>query len=264
MGNHVGLGKAGYLCAVLLLIAVVAMAQDEEPLEADRPDLTEGATTVGHLRFHIETSFAWERFDGDIEENEYFMSTLLRFGFGDHFEFLLETDAFTRLDIGDDEDLTGFSPIAIGIRYNLFEGESIGDMTLGYIMMAEIPSGTDEFETEDTEVTMRLAAEWDFSETLSLGTNVGLESQTDDSGESFYSFLASAVLGIAFDDQWGGLVEIAVDSAESDEGDAIWLFDVGLTFLVNPDLQLDVAAGTGLSGDEAPDFFMTTGLSIRF
>ena len=39
--------------------------------------------------------------------------------------------------------------------------------------------------------------------------------------------------------------------------------DAGLTLLVTPRLQLDLAAGAGLSA-EAPDRFLTAGVSIRW
>lgn len=259
---------SGMIAFLIILSSSLILAEDEEPLVGDRPDLTEGATTVGHLRLQIETGFGWERFEiGNTEEDFYFMPTLFRLGFGDNFELRLETAAFSKLDINTgplETSFSGFSPIGIGMKYNFVEGENLGDPTFGILLAVELPSGTDEFETEDSSVALKLLASWDFNESLSLGTNVGFTTQKDVFGDNYYAFLGTASLGFGLSDQIGAFAEVAFNSDDTGDGDSSALFDAGLTFLVNKDLQFDVAAGTGITGDFAPDFFMTSGVIVRF
>lgn len=252
----------------LLAVTAIAHAQDDEPLVADRPDMTDSAVTVGHLRFQIETGFGWERLEiGNIEENVYSMPTLFRLGFGDNFELRLESAAFSQLDISAvpfDLSSNGFAPIGIGMKYTIAKGENFGDATIGILLAVELPSGTDVFETEDSSVALKFITSWDFNDTFSLGTNVGFTTQKDVLGDNYYNFLGTASLGIGLSDQLGAFVGLAVNSDDTGDGDSSVLIDTGLTFLVNNNLHFDIAGGTGLSGDFAPDFFMTSGVAIRF
>jgi hypothetical protein len=249
----------------LIFIALPASAQDE--LVGDRPDLTESALTVGHLRVQLETGFAWERFkQAGIEENNFFNPTLLRFGFGRDFELRLETASFSYTDsetgLGEFSH-SGFSPVSIGMKYTFANGAAEGLPTMGILLMTELPSGTDVFQTEDLATALKLIAEFDLTPSMGFATNVGFENSYDDLGENYYNLLITGSLGIDLSDRTGAFFELAANSKEWSGGEESLVFDAGVTYLVTDGFQVDMALGTGLKGDFVPDFFMTAGLIYK-
>ena len=87
---------------------------------------------------------------------------------------------------------------------------------------------------------------------MQLGANLGL---ADDGHDSV--FLYSAVAGYGLDSTNGVFIELFGNSEEE------LSVDTGWTHLLNPTLQLDVAVGAGIT-DEAPDWFVGLGLSMRY
>ena len=83
------------LCAstALLMVATIAMATpaiadpSDDYINADRPGIADGSTTVGKGRFQLETAIQAEfRHDGDEHERTIFFPTLLRYGVVDKVE----------------------------------------------------------------------------------------------------------------------------------------------------------------------------------
>ena len=77
------------LCAstALLMVATIGMATpamadpSDDYINADRPGIADGSTTVGKNRFQLETAIQAEfRHDGDEHERTIFFPTLLRLG----------------------------------------------------------------------------------------------------------------------------------------------------------------------------------------
>lgn len=64
----------------------------------------------------------------------------------------------------------------------------------------------------------------------------------------------------AVGDKWAVLAE---NYGEIEDSDFDTQFDTGLAYLVNNDLQLDLGMGYG-KNDEATDYFVDAGISIRF
>jgi len=69
--------------------------------------------------------------------------------------------------------------------------------------------------------------------------------------------------GFPAGDYWGLFVEVFGEVPMSADGGPVHLLDAGVTYLVRPHVQLDLAAGVGLS-DDAPDWFAGMGVSLRF
>ena len=70
-------------------------------------------------------------------------------------------------------------------------------------------------------------------------------------------------LGMALTDRWGSFFELFGDIPLDSSGGAAHSADVGLTYLLRENLQLDAAVGVGLSS-EADDWFITAGVSYLF
>ena len=64
-------------------------------------------------------------------------------------------------------------------------------------------------------------------------------------------------------ERWGAYVELFGEIPANATGRPRNSFDAGVTYLLHPKLQLDTAAGFGLSED-ADDWFVGIGVSVRF
>jgi len=241
-----------------------------EPLVTDRPDITEASQVVGRRRFQIETGVLREHRSGRrSSERSMFTPTLLRMGLDSRWEARLETNGYSRSRAFSPGDgvtrSSGYSALAPGAKYRIRDaGEGLLEPSLGAIFHLNVPSGSGGFQAEKLTGDLKLAADWELAPKWSLGVNAGLFLDEDDRGEAFSGALLTGSLGREITDRLRGFVELAYQGPESGHGGTGLIFDGGFAFLVNPDVQLDLALGTGLSGAATPDLFWTLGLSMRF
>lgn len=257
--------------AATLLTQTPSFADDAvEPLVTDRPDITEASQVVGRKRFQIETGILREHRSGHgSSERSMFTPTLLRMGIDSRWEARLETDGYSRSRaFSPGEGVTrssGYSALAPGVKFHIRdEGEGLLEPSLGAIFHLNVPSGSGGFQAEKLTGDLKLAADWELAPKWSLGVNAGFFVDEDDRGEAFSGGLLTASLNRELTERFRGFVELAFQGPESSHGGRGLIFDGGFAYLVNPDVQLDMALGTGLSGASTPDVFWTLGLSMRF
>ncbi len=93
---------------------------------------------------------------------------------------------------------------------------------------------------------------------LGITTNLGAHWEND-LPETIYRYALSFDFSVS--NRVGAFAEFYGDLPEASSTNH--LFNSGLTFLVNNDLQLDLAAGTALT-EGAPDFYVGGGVSVRW
>jgi hypothetical protein len=256
--------------AVAATLSTSAGAQErEEPLETDRPDITEVSTVVGPGRFQIETSLLGEYFNRRrVDERSFFTPTLFRYGLDNRWELRLETDGYSHSRLstpGGVHRTSGYSPLAPGFKHHIQDPrEGSCRPSLGVVLHLNVPSGSSVFASDTLTGDVKLLADWDLAPKWSLGVNAGLG--TDEDGEETFVFgLATAAVARELTDRLRTYVELALTTPEAGSGGRTGLiFDGGFAYLLNPDTQLDLAFGTGLTGRSTPDFFWTAGFSKRF
>jgi hypothetical protein len=273
MRNHKRVNRLAGVCllySLALLCAPSVRAEPfENPIETDRPDITETSTVVGRNRFQIETSVLQEfREQGRFDERGLFTPTLLRYGIHDRWELRLETDGYSRLRVSGPgrgvARTAGYGVLAPGVKYH-FQDPREGSCrpSLGAIFHLNVPSGSSVFRTDRVTGDIKLAADWDLAPKWSLGMNAGLVLGEDD--ETFVSGLVTAALARDLTDRLRTFVELVVAHPEvSDRGRTGLIFDGGFAYLIEENTQVDLALGTGLTGRTTPDFFWTVGFSKRF
>lgn len=219
----------------------------QEDLVTDRPDQTESAVTIEPGKVQIETGvlFTQEEARGRTFEITETLGTLVRVGLRNALELRIGFDGFISVPGRD-----GFGDASLGAKVMLAE-ETANRPQVAVLVETSIPVGESGFTSDDYAPAARLALSKDFTESLSVGFNVGAEFPKDD--EILFYTLAA---GVGFDDRNGAFFEIFGNSESSHS------FDAGWTYLARLNLQFDVAGGLGIS-DEAPDWFVGVGLSVR-
>jgi hypothetical protein len=273
---------AAALAAALLVAASPAVAQappESAPsppapapapaeLVTDRPDQTESAAVVAPGFVQLETGVDAAVEGGDPRaETTAFGSTLVRAGVVEGLELRLGWGGWERTEEGGAAD-EGAADAELGLKVRLWEARGARPQA-ALLAGVSLPVGERGRSSERHDPALRLAFAHDLPAGAALGYNLGLawSSEPGDAGAETSARLEyTATLGFGLSERVGAFVELfgdaPVDAPAGAAGPA-HAADAGLTLLVTPRLQLDLAAGAGLSA-EAPDRFLTAGVSIRW
>jgi outer membrane putative beta-barrel porin/alpha-amylase len=240
-------------------------ADEPDLINADRPGIADGSTVIGAKTFQIESGIQQEfRRSGDSREHTFFVPTLLRFGVNDHGEVRIEGNTFTRVSTSDSTELTsGFAPLSLGFKYQIYESKSCRQFSLGTIGRVFPTWGSKDFRTQHTTGDIRLAADWDFAPKLSLNPNVGIARYEDDQGRSFTAGLFAITLNYLPKKRLNPFVDVGVQAPEAKYGPAAAILDGGVALIIGQNLQVDAEAGTRVHGDTGPHPFLSVGISWR-
>jgi len=262
------------LC-LALLAWLPAHAQEQssgEPLKTDRPDFVESSESVGKGRFHLETSFLVER-ERSSEERErtWSMPTMLRYGLSDTLELRIESEGRTVQHVRDRESgerstTAGYADSSIGLLWHLMDGEGTRP-SLGVLVDATLPTGSNALRGKGVRPSLRVVGEWELPGEMELGMMPGIafrhEEENDRSTARHVYGLFGIVLDKAFSERFHGLAEISLPRiARTRHGGTQATFDVGATYLLSKDCQLDTLFSRGLN-HRTPYASWTVGLSIR-
>ena len=253
-----------HFCAVLLGLALAtpAEAQTLPPLSSDRPDFTEGTSTIPQGHVQLESGITWQEL-GD-EDSLSVGEILVRYGLSENVEARLGVGSWTRIDVPGDQ-LEGFEDPAVQVKVRLTspaDDRPPGFPAIAFLVGTSVPVGSEELTADEWEPDAILAFDWVLTDLLSLGANVGVAFPTAD-GDRLDQILASVSLGIAATDRLGVFVETYGFSEEEPDGDATQYVDTGVTFALTDDLQLDARIGFGLN-DPSPERFVGVGVAARW
>lgn len=251
-----------------LTLASMALA-DEDAIATDRPDFVESSDVVGKGRVQIETSLAWERDRQDgLKTRTASTPTLLRLGITDTWELRFETDGRLRQrseSAGVTTRERGWSDLAVGVKWHQRDGnEETHSPGLAWLLHVDVDSGSGAFRGQGLRPSLRMVAEWELPGGWSAGLMPGLYRDRDAQGRHFTGAMLAGVLGKSLTGRLRGFVEISGQQLASNRhGGSVVTFDAGLAWLLDRNLQADVALSRGLNGN-APDLSWTLGLSGRF
>lgn len=242
------------------LLATTSLARAE--IVTDRPDVAESSETVGAGRFQLETGVHMDATGGG-ERLSLSSPLKLRLGVTSGFELHLETAGLLlELDRpGGDQasTLVGLGALDLGFKVHLWEGRSWLPST-GLLVALTLPAGG--AEGTSLMLSPTLAADWEITEALSLGVNVGL-TVTLASGATHAARYAVA-MGRTLAPLTDRLRIYAEVSGESPLGDGEHqlLAGGGLSLLLTPTLQLDMLAFAGLT-EASPEAGGGLGVSFK-
>jgi hypothetical protein len=266
------------LASVFILLSRNLFAQE---ISTDRPDRTESAETVGKHKFQIETGIEYSskksknesvslpeggELIGDVKTNTITVpTTLLRYGLTDKIELRLGIDfdgassKMGDIDLSEDSKLSLNAP-SLSAKFSLFKGEG-WKPDFAIITKATLPNiGAEGKQEEHVVPELNFAFSNDISKDLSIGYNVGLES---DYKFNVTDLFYSASLGINISDKTGSFIEIFGNTPDAKFKEFSNSIDGGFTYLIKNNFQVDIYGGLGLSSD-ANDFFLGTGFGYKF
>jgi hypothetical protein len=267
--------------ALLLVLALArpASAASEAAVPAelvtDRPDQTESALVVppGALQVELGAGLERDRVGGVESERREAPGALVRFGLAERLELRLawpgaiESETTTRSGQGwRRETVRGAGDPEVGAKLawlSTARGDRLDLALLGHVTL---PVGDPGLGSPRADPALRLCASLPLGDRAGLGWNLGWAAGSAENPSGASTTLArwiySAAAGLDLSPRWGAFVELFGDLPASDPEPAAHAFDAGVTFLVSPRLQLDLAAGFGLS-EAAPDRFVGFGVSFR-
>jgi len=247
-----------------------AGAQEVAELITDRPDQTESSVVVprGSVQLELGWTMTQDQENGVRFESNEAPGTLLRIGLSDWVELRIGWVGLVNREVrvgGStfSADGAGDGELAAKI-YLRPERGSAPEVAL--LVGTSVPVGDDQFTSDRYDPSIRLLFSHSLGDHLDLGYNLGLAWGTDFGDENerstLSSYLYTIALGIGLSERLGAFVEFFGEIPASASGGPAHSFDGGLTYLVRDNLQLDLAAGLGLS-DAADDWFVGLGVTVR-
>ena len=225
-----------------LLLLICASRLQAQEIVTDRPDQTESSLTVprGSLQIETGSAFAFLESDGFLEKNFATPSTLFRVGITRWLELRLVNQVEIYKDLK--KSTAGIADPEIGVKLQVLDKENI-NATIAFITHVVIPTGTKGFSEENFGTVNKIAVSHEIAKKFGIGYNIGYRYFGHGSGDLIYSLAA----GFDITDKLGMYCEPFGEFTNLE--DFILNADIGFTYRVYDNLQLDFAYGTGLNNE---------------
>ncbi len=226
-------------------------------LSTDRPDKTESAYTVDAGHFQVELDVVNYTREGDDDAWGIGFANL-KAGLLNNVDLQVVIESFLKT-----EDARGFGDVTTRVKINLW-GNDGGPTALAVMPFVKWPTNGANLGNDAVEggvivpLAVELPAAW------GMGVMTEFDINEDGDGRGYHvEFINSITFAHDIAGDLGGYVEFF--SAVSTEGDADWVgtVDVGLTYAVNDDVQLDTGINIGVT-DAADDLSPFVGVSVRY
>ncbi len=232
-----------------LLITYIGSVTAQNTIVTDRPDFTESASTLGAGQLQIESGTLIEI--EDQNKTWTLNTTLFRYGIRKNLELRLVTELVQTKDRIDFRR-KGIADLQLGVKYRIIEGP----IQVSYLGHVFFPTGSEYFTNDGLGVSNKIALDGTLSERVSTGINLGVDLFRE--ADPSYSY--TWAVGISLTEKVGYFAEIFGDFANTNTINSY--YDMGFTYLVSNDLQLDFSFGGDL--DSSRDYnFWSAGVSWR-
>jgi hypothetical protein len=236
-----------------------------DPLVTDRPDFTEASRTVGRGVTQLEFGYTYRTDDDAAGSSDYHTlpELIIRRGFfRDWLELRLGYSATTG-DI-DGASVSGSEDLYLGIKIGLTAQRGlVPEMAL--LPQMTVPTGAGSLTADTTLGGLNLIYSWDVNCSLKVAGSTQFNREIDDGTAVQYTEWAqsfavnkSLTRTIGVYGEWYAFVPDGADTNRVEH-----YVNGGLTKLFGNNVQWDVRAGAGVN-DAADDFFIGTGLSVRY
>lgn len=265
--------------AALLLACLAtptgAFAQNESDealreMSTDRPDKTESPYTVdaGHVQVELEiVAYTRDRDAGLRAETFTIASMNLKLGVTRSTDLQLVFGGYIRQTVtAKTRDRTrdttrGVGDVTLRLKHNLW-GNDGGPTALAVMPFVTLPTAGNDLGTQAAEFGLIVP----LAISVARGIGVGLMTEIDfakDEGGYQPSFVNSATVAFDLTERLGLYTELFTERSVARRSRWVVTGDVGLTYAVSPDVQLDAGVNLGLT-DAADDLALFVGVSRRF
>lgn len=290
-----GLPRCAPLAAMLISAATSVYAADAEnqaeksgfnlfnptprqllrELSTDRPDKTESPYTVDAGHFQIESdlvSFSYDAYNGepnDLRTQSWsFANANLKVGLLNNVDLQLVVPTFNYVRAEDRtsgivDKSSGFGDLVTRLKIN-FWGNDGGKTAFGIMPFLKFPTSQENLGNGAFEgglivpLALQLPAEWQ------MGLMTELDFNRDSSGSGYHTeFIHTITVSHDIVGDLAGYVEFFSSVSTEKESDWVGTVDLGLTYGLTADIQLDAGVNIGVTR-AADDFNPFVGLSWRF
>ncbi|MDD4086009.1 MAG: transporter [Bacteroidales bacterium] len=227
-----------------------------QSFSSDRPGAGDGVATVEARYFQVETGLDFSKLNPG-EKAEFTVNSLpvmlLRYGLSEKVELRI-IESFVIHDKPNWSEFkqgSGFSNLTIGGKFQVCENPEIATQA-GVLAEVFVPTGSAEVTEDALGLSLRFLHSWDFAARWNLGSNFGAYWFEEQELSLMYSF----ALGYTITDKLGVFVEPYGNYVQLNDFELS--FDGGFSYLIKPNLQVDINAGTGITGDH---YFIGFGFS---
>lgn len=248
-------------------------AELRRDLSTDRPDRTESAYTVDAGWFQIEgdvTVFAWDRHNIERAERDVeafaFLPLNLKAGLTRDVDLQVIVLPWLRETVREPglppARTTGFGDVLTRVKWNLW-GNDGGTTALAVMPYAKWPAAADGLGNGAVEGGLILPFSVALPAGFTLGAMTQFDLRHDDDGDKAHAgFINTITVSRALVGELGAFVEFFSD-VESTGDPWAGTFDLGFTFGLTEDIQLDAGVVLGLTR-AAPDVGAFAGFAVRF
>jgi len=243
-------------------------------LSTDRPDKTESPYTVdaGHFQFEMDVlSYATAHDDsggGDLRTRALAIAPInVKVGLSANVDLQVVVDTYNRVRVTDRvantvDRRSGFGDITTRLKINLW-GNDGGKTAFAAMPFVKFPTNQHDLGNDSIEggVILPLAVELSGGWGLGLMTEVDFLRNADDDGYDV-SFINSITFSHDIAGKLGGYVEFITEISTADNSDWVGTLDLGLTYGLTDDVQLDAGINIGVT-DAADDLNPFVGVSWR-
>ncbi len=245
------------------------------PLATDRPDKTESPITVDAGHFQIETDFVNAAFNRDNRNGRNFRSrgasfalSNLKVGLTNSSDLQLVIESFNiantkNLNTGITEEASGFGDITTRFKQNIF-GNDDGKAALAVMPFIKFPTNQNNLGNNDIEGGIIIPFGYDIGHGFSLGlmTQLNIIRNDQDNGYQAETF-NTATVSRGLTDNLSMFMELAMATRFQSNSDWPMTYDIGMTYVIGENIQLDAGAFIGLT-DSADDFNPFVGITYRY
>lgn len=241
------------IAVALLLVSADAHAQFAENIRSGRPGQAIGPFCLGSKVFQHQIGFTYNRVGRFPDENHLAVhQSVFRLGILERLEASAVLSTIYDKE-RNDKAVGGVSDFQIGLRYHLLEPKGARP-AIGLQGRFLIPLQSTRYRRERTGLKTILVIANPITDRLAYNTNWTMLYEGI-GGDIRFGYIWN--LSYNLSDKWGVFAELYGQLNP-------WSANVdgGFSYLVNPDLQLDVSAGwQGI--DSPPDWFVDLGVSWR-
>ena len=238
-------------------------------MSTDRPDKTESPYTVDAGHFQIETdivSYSRDRESGTHSDSWSFFNSNLKVGLCNNtdLQIVVPTYSSARTRSGGTTDKnSGFGDLVTRLKMN-FWGNDGGPTAFGAMPFVKVPTAQDNLGNGAFEGGIIFPLAVELPKGWGMGVMTEFDFAQDGDGTGYHpEFVNTITFGHSIIGDLAGYVEFFSLVSTDRNSDWIGTFDVGLTYAISDDIQLDCGVNIGVtrSADDVNPF---VGISWRF